>query len=279
MNPNDRPAQPQRILIALDASEDSKRALEAAARLAARLEAELVGLFVEETELIEAAALPVSRLIPSYALGAVALDAALMRRALRITSAQARSSLAATAERWRLRWSFQVSRGSLSEGVRAEARGHDLLALDRSPGARRGSRPAEALSRVAAEATCSVLLLRRGGLARRPVVAVHAGSGRALAVGLALAHAHGRALHVLALGDSEAAARGLAEAAKIYLADNAATGALRWLASRDPGEIRAALRGESPGAVVLDRAGDGMPAIDAETLAEELDCSILDLRG
>ena len=51
----------RRILVALDASTHSLAALETAAGLAARLEAELVGLFVEDINLLRAAELPFAR--------------------------------------------------------------------------------------------------------------------------------------------------------------------------------------------------------------------------
>ena len=51
----------RRILVALDASRHSLAALEAAAELAARLKAELVGLFVEDIDLLRLAGLPFAR--------------------------------------------------------------------------------------------------------------------------------------------------------------------------------------------------------------------------
>ena len=163
--------RPWRILVALDASEESQKALEATARLAADLEAELVGLFVEESELIEAAALPMTRLILRHGQSQTALDPALMRRALKITSSRARSALAATAERWQVKWSFRVAQGALGDEMLSQVRSHDLLALGRPRRARQGARPAEVLRRVTAEAACSVLLLRQGENRARPRMA------------------------------------------------------------------------------------------------------------
>ena len=60
-------AAPRRILVALEAGESAPALLEAAANLAAGLHAELVGLFVEDRELLDAADLPVTRSIPALA--------------------------------------------------------------------------------------------------------------------------------------------------------------------------------------------------------------------
>ena len=50
-----------RILVALDESEDHQRVLQSAAEVAARLKAELRGLFVEDVNLLRLAELPCAR--------------------------------------------------------------------------------------------------------------------------------------------------------------------------------------------------------------------------
>ena len=56
----DTPQKPQmrRILVAVDASPHSLAALDAALRLAADLEAEIIGLFVEDINLLRLAGMP-----------------------------------------------------------------------------------------------------------------------------------------------------------------------------------------------------------------------------
>lgn len=271
--------RPWRILVALDASEESQNALEATARLAADLEAELVGLFVEESELIEAAALPMTRLIPRHGQAQTALDPALMRRALKITSSRARSALAATAERWQVKWSFRVAQGALGDELLSQARSHDLLALGRPRRARQGARPAEALRRVTAEAACSVLLLRRVETRARPLVVLYEGSERSLTAGHTLAQAEARVLRIVALGDSKAVVAERAAAAAAWLERLGRRGTVHGLISTEPAEVRAALRGQSPGAVVLDCRGTVAPRLELEALADDLDCSVLALRA
>ncbi len=271
--------RPWRILVALDASEESQKALEATARLAADLEAELVGLFVEESELIEAAALPMTRLIPRHGQGQAALDPALMRRALRTTSSRARSALAATAERWQIKWSFRVVQGALGDEMLSQAHGHDLLAVGRPRRARQGARPAEDLRRVMAEAACSVLLLRRGETRARPLVVLYEGSERSLVVGHTLAQAEARALRIMALGDREAVVAERARDAAAWLERLGRRGTVHGLIGTEPAEVRAALRGQSPGAVVLDCRGTVAPRLDLEELADDLGCSVLALRA
>ena len=57
------------ILVALDASPGSMAALEAGARVAARLDAELVGLYVEDENLLKVGDLPIAVLVDTFALG------------------------------------------------------------------------------------------------------------------------------------------------------------------------------------------------------------------
>jgi len=52
-----------RILVALDATEDSLTSLDLATRLAAKLRAELEGLFVEDINLLRMADLPCTRVV------------------------------------------------------------------------------------------------------------------------------------------------------------------------------------------------------------------------
>jgi hypothetical protein len=56
----------RRILIALDASPDGLSALETSAWLAARMNAELQGLFVEDESLLRIAEIPLAREVPYF---------------------------------------------------------------------------------------------------------------------------------------------------------------------------------------------------------------------
>ena len=61
MNEHEREPTIRRILVALDASRHSLAALEAASELAEALKAELVGIFVEDVNLLYLAGLPFAR--------------------------------------------------------------------------------------------------------------------------------------------------------------------------------------------------------------------------
>jgi len=117
----------RRIVVGLDAGPRDRTALEAAARLAERMQAELVGLFVEDIDLLHLAGLPFAREVgyPSAALRQ--LDVAAMERALRATAQEVRRTLAAIAERAPLSWSFRVARGAVLSELRAAAAEGDIV--------------------------------------------------------------------------------------------------------------------------------------------------------
>ncbi|MEE9209398.1 MAG: universal stress protein, partial [Kiloniellales bacterium] len=214
MTRNNEIEPPHRILVALEAEEGAAALLEAAADLAAGLHAELFGLFVEDSELLGAAELPVTRSISSLAEAQAPLDARLMRRALRVSAVRAGEALAAVAQRRRVKFSYRVVQGALAEQVLAEARRYDLLALG-PPGREVRRAPVTVARRAVAEqAPCSVLLLQGGGAAGRPVVVIYDGSERSLALGERLARITERPLLVLAVAENEDGVSDLVRRAK-----------------------------------------------------------------
>ena len=80
-----------RLVLTMDPGNLSPAALEAGVRLAASLGRDVVGVYVEDTALVEAAALPFTRMVPGRCAGEPAFDALSMRRALRIWADRARA--------------------------------------------------------------------------------------------------------------------------------------------------------------------------------------------
>lgn len=117
----------RRILVALDASSHSLAALEEAANLAASMEAELMGLFIEDINLIRLASLPFARQI-SYPSGAEeSLDPGRLERELKVRGEHARKALAAAAERAQRPWSFRTVRGEITAEILTAAEPADVV--------------------------------------------------------------------------------------------------------------------------------------------------------
>jgi nucleotide-binding universal stress UspA family protein len=121
----------RRILVALDASAQSLAAVDAAVELAARLEAELLGLFVEDVELLRLAESPYARELLYFSAKEAPLSRATMEARLRAQSEQARKALGTAAERSQVPWTFRIVRGRVTQEILAAAAEADLLAMGR----------------------------------------------------------------------------------------------------------------------------------------------------
>ncbi len=117
----------RRIIVGLDPRSPGRAALEAAAQLAGRLQAELVGLFVEDIDLLYLAGLPFAREIGFPSATTRALDIASMERSLRALAGEVQRTMAAIAGRAPVPWSFRVARGALMSELRAAATQDDIV--------------------------------------------------------------------------------------------------------------------------------------------------------
>jgi len=178
----------RRIVMALDTASSALPAIEAAAGLALGLNAELVGLFIEDERLLRFAGLPFAREFGLASARARPLAPAAVEHALRAQAEQLRRQLAVIAERLSLAWTLEIVRGEVLRSALVHAGSADLLVLGRSeyawPGASRRADPAQ----------------RFPALAAHPVAVVFDGSAtarRALSIGHTLAGVTGSELTVL----------------------------------------------------------------------------------
>lgn len=164
----------RRILLALDASGTSVSVLEAAVLFAARMEAELLGLFVEDVNLLRFAALPFAREVGFPSARTRRLGSAEMERALRAQASLAQTALTAAAMRQGVRFSFRIVRGEVPEQVLEAASEVDLVAIGMTH--RQVMRVSSATRLIAGTTSRPVLLLPSGASPQPPVLAVYDGS-------------------------------------------------------------------------------------------------------
>jgi nucleotide-binding universal stress UspA family protein len=202
----ERSVKVRRILVALDASPHSQAALEAAVELAALMEAEMLGLFVEDVNLLRLAELPFPQEICVSTTTCRWLDVRAIERDLRAQATRVRRTLALHAGRARVRWSFQVARGVIARELLTAAAHADMITLGRA-GHSLGERHLGSTARaVLNEAPCLTLLVQQGERLQLPVMVVYDGSAlaqRALTIAARLVEGRGRHMIVLIPTDDE----------------------------------------------------------------------------
>ncbi len=272
----------RRIVVAADASEHGRAALEAAAMLGERLHAEVEGVFVEDINLVHLAELPVGREVHLVSGHARAFDRELLESQLGAEAAEARRALRTLTERARVRSSFRVVRGRVETEIIAAAGEGDLLVLGTFSRSIGTPRKAGSTAVAAAErAPRSVLLLRRGArIAGRPI-AVHDGSeGAEIALEAAarLAASAGETLTVLVIADTAERA----DALQARIADHLAARQVEPRFLRAPrlelDELCRVSRRADADVLVLDADSPVLAGEARGRLLEDVGCAILLVR-
>lgn len=270
----------RRILVALDTSHHSLAALEAAAELAASLEAELHGLYVEDINLLHAAGSPVAREVRYPYVTGGRMDRARMERELRAQAAQAQRALMTTCQRRHIKWSFRVVRGDVTAEVLEAASEADLLTLGRA------SRPLMQRIRLGSTARAaatrsprSVLLIQRDLVVRPPVMVVYEDSRaarQALWMAAHLAQKQEKYLGVLILVRPQDDAQRLQNQISNWLRGEGLMVRSRLLAANNVKMLAQTVRAEQGGVLVL--SVTTLPADALDVLLDEVDCPLLLVR-
>ncbi len=195
----------RRVTFALDASPSSLGALEAAARFARTVHAELEGLFVTDEDVMRWAALPGAREVGSFSSTIRRVDSAVVERRLRSHAEHARRTMELVAERHRVRATFRVLRGRVTDRLLEALAVTDVLVIGRSGWSPAGPRRLGSTARtLAAAARGRLLLVGAAGVAPGPIgVLVDSSPEGALALELATELAQGadERLEVFCLAD------------------------------------------------------------------------------
>ncbi|MGM0769565.1 MAG: universal stress protein [Pseudomonadota bacterium] len=133
-----------RVLVLLDGSRMSYAALEAAAEIAANTGADVLGVFVEELNLLRSAGYGFAREVGSVSGVSRPFDPLRLEQRMQSLAHQAHRALAGAVAHYGGRQSMSIARGSVIDEVLALAGPQDLLILGRvgwssAPGARLGS--------------------------------------------------------------------------------------------------------------------------------------------
>ena len=181
----------KRILVALDASETNRSALQAATSLASQLQADLQALFIEDINLLRLAELPFAREMVFGRRERQRITPANMERQIQEQATRLRQLVEAAALQNQIKVDFKVLRGQISAELRLAAQQMDLLILGKgSQLVQQGLKLGNFAQAVLASVNCNVLLLQYGATIEQPVAIFYDGtaaSQRALQVAIQLA--------------------------------------------------------------------------------------------
>jgi len=129
MNSQNRKRVIRKILVALDASIHSTAAMEASVELAASLDAELTGLFIEDINLFRLAEFPFAREVSFFSPTLRRIQLTELERQIRAQAGRMRSLMSAYAEHAGISWDFRVVRGAVTSEVMTAAAEAELIVL------------------------------------------------------------------------------------------------------------------------------------------------------
>jgi len=271
----------RRIVVAADSSIDGRAALEAAVRLAARLEAEIEGLFVEDVNLKRLSELPVAREIrfggtfQAHGTGGVLAD-------MRAEAEQTRQALEALATRAQIKVTFRVAEGRVETEVVAAASGADLLILGLT-GRRvlQTGRPGTTALAAVMRSTRSVLVLRPGVDITERALALYDGSpGADMALDLAarIAADDGGMLTVVLRAENEAEAQKLRRRAGETLTEYGVNGRYRVAPAPTLNDLCRAVTMAGASVLVISAADPLLAGEGSRRLLEDVACPVLLVR-
>jgi nucleotide-binding universal stress UspA family protein len=275
MNGEESAGKIKRILVAVDASPPSFAALEAAAELAASLQAELLGLYIEDINLLRIADSPFAREVGHFSGSIRELDSQRLQRQLRGQANRVRRRLSQLAERSQIRWSFRVTRGAIDAELRSAALEADLVILGRAgwSGKRRLGSTAQAM---ASHAPGPALLHAPRAAAKPAVLVIYDGSEvaqRALTTAVHLIQGQEGFLSVAIIAKDHEEARRLQIEAALWLRSRDLQARYRWLFEIDKECVQKLMAAEGECMLVL--PGSMMEEENLVSLLHGLRCPVM----
>src|SRR5262245_27766271 len=271
-----------RILLTLDGSCDDTDCLTIAVELAARLEVDLAGLFVEDLNLLRCAALPFVHQVSPLTATPHPFDQEEAERVLRRFASRVERQLAAAAEQRRVKWSFQVVRGLVGQVVTSASEENDLVAIaETAPRALARSSAGRAIRHAARDAGRAMLLLRPGVKTEGPIVAIYDGSpgaDQALDVAMKLLVGIDAALEVFLVGESVERAMKLTQQVRERTAGHGTPIRIHRFPSADLDVLLRSLQGLNAGLLLMPADSAVLAGHSVDALARGVPCPVLLLR-
>jgi hypothetical protein len=257
------PAVTPRILLGLKAGEPPQGSIALATHLAVSLRAAVHGLLIEEQGLIDAAALPFTRIAARTGTHAPVFTSISLERAFGLSAQACRDMIGMMAQAAHVPWTMQRERGEFASTLRERAKTGDIVIM---PGPSGGAAAGAALTdiRLIASRASAVVMMARVSpswqLEAGPVVAIDEGDlagARTISLAAKLAVGMNRPLHVIVIAGTAAEAAAIKQRA-CAAAARAQLIRFHWLRPGHEEAFALKLRMLAPSLVVADIEGELM---------------------
>jgi nucleotide-binding universal stress UspA family protein len=272
----------RRVLVALDASTYSAAALNAAAELAYRYGAELLGLYVEDINLLRLGEMPFAQEVGQFTAIRRRIDLREVERQIRAQTVRLRHMLEITTQIARIRWSFRVTRGTVVSEVLDAASTVDALVLGRAGWSLIGPRRLGSTARaVLAETPVLALIVPHTGCLGAPFLVLFDGSAlgeKTLDVAAGLMMAEEGPLTVLLLTDRPEGLEPLQAQVRAWLGERNLKVRYRPLLTANVLDLVHAIHTERCGTLVVPSHSEILSAQTLQAVLDQVEVPVLLVR-
>ena len=230
MSAADKYDEIRRILIALDASPASQAALELAADLAVRHKAELVGIYVEDINLLRSAEISFTQEVGEFSAIPRRVDSRQVESEMKAHASRIEAMLSSIAGKANLQWTFRRVRGLIPGELMSAAEDTDLIILGKK-GWSEGKQIGSTAQKLAALSPVQSIILEHKVRPETPVLVIYDGSPssqNALKTASRICNP-GSTLTILVLAENQAAAQELYDELKNWIEEQAFKIQFRWV--------------------------------------------------
>jgi nucleotide-binding universal stress UspA family protein len=269
----------KRILVALDASPSSLVMMEAAVELARRYHAELIGIYVEDINLLRLSELPFAREIGHYSASLRSFNNPEVKRQLRAHQRWVQQALARKAGQANIQWSLRVVRGVISAELLAAALDADLVILGKA-GWSRGRKVGSTAQVIIRDIPQQLLLLQPGLLPCMPILVVYDNivNGQKALEAAQLVYTKGSDFGVIILSDTMEMAEMMQSAAQRWLDQHEISAQIFILTSKDVHSLARIVFNHGSGTLVLPAQSEQLPASYLLELLNQTQCAVFLVR-
>ncbi len=267
------------ILVALDSSSHSRAALEAAATLARTMEADIHGLFVEDTNWHRVSRLPAVAEVNELTGDIKPFAEKHIDKQIEILQNRIKKQLQIISRLNEVKHSWKTARGSVEDKVLEAAQNTDLITIGRKGHSySRHKQLGQTAKNIIEKSEKPVLILQEGLRLGNTIVTVFDASGesrRSIRFALSIAEKNESELFVMIMGDDQDSAKERFRELKKYLAFASVKADVKLLHQSNIWELMFAVKNHNGGLLILPRDQPFMKNRSLDLLLNHIGCPIL----